>query len=150
MNYHQQEITLPATWKGDEVTIIAQIAEDTGLCYHAVGGREENGLFVITHLASKKVLGNPVGTEYEVKLILESVVSVTDWHQSEHEIAKHPKIAAEFRNLQQDIEGQINQRLESVMKVCMPEYLVENVMNAFEENDECFRSALLYAFKIVS
>jgi hypothetical protein len=149
MNYQEKLITLPVRIQGEDdlLTITAQIAGDSGLAYHGVGGDERAG-WVITHLASKKALCSPIGKEHEIKLLLERVARITDWSQSEKEFIKQPKIAVEFNKCQKTVAQELNMQLQTAMKdVGMPEHLVETVMNDLE--DDVLRSALLYAFKIV-
>jgi len=151
MEYQTQEITLPAIkeWLKD-LTVTAHVAEGTGLCYHAVGGNESDG-FVITHLASKKYLCKPIATEHEVRLVIERVAGITDWHMSEEELKKHPETGMQFLKLQQTVENELNMQIQTAMKdACMPDYLVEDVMNEIEDDEyPVLRNALLYAFKIV-
>jgi hypothetical protein len=151
MKYQTQEITLPSQRKHlPDITISAQVAEGTGLCYHACGGDPSYG-WMITHLESLKALSAPIDTEFEVRLLMEKVVGITDWNQGEKALIK-PEIAIEFRDCLQTVRQDINQRLEVAMKASsMPNYLVEATMEEIsEENYPVMRKALLYAFKIVS
>lgn len=151
MKYQQEEITLPGTmWnRGEETIVSAQIAEGTGLCYHANGGDKSYG-WTITHLASKKALCAPIGTEHEVMLLLERVVGITDWHQDEKILIKHPEHAIKFKECQQTIRQELNMQLETAMRQCMPDWLIEDVLNQLEDIEyPILRNALLYAFKIV-
>ena len=152
MNYHQQELEFPApSGRQDKVIkVIAQVAEGTGLAYHVPPGCDETVGFVITHLASMKAICYPMDTKYEIKLLLESVAGITDWYQSEHEIGKL-SIGTEVRNLQADIAEQVNKKLESAMRTCMPECLVEEVMKEIGDEDSysTIRKALVYALNIV-
>lgn len=151
MDYRQEDITFPGTyWEPGPFTISAHVAVGTGLCYHAIGGDSSRG-WAITHLASKKALCKTVDTEYEVKMLMEKVVNITDWTQSEKELLKHPKYAVEFLQYQQTIRQDLNQRLEAAMKASnMADWLVEEVMNELANEDyPIMRKALLYAFKII-
>jgi hypothetical protein len=151
MEYQKKLIILPAIQDMKEpITVTAHEAVGTGLCYNAIGGNKEDG-FVITHLASKKALCKPIGTEYEVRLVMEKIVGITDWWQNEEELQKKPWIGTEFRDCQQTVEGDLNMQLETAMKdACMPDYLVEKIMEEMEEDEyPILRNALLYAFKIV-
>jgi hypothetical protein len=150
MIYHQKLIILPVRIHGEESTlnITAYEAEGTGLAYHGMRGDEREG-WVITHLASKRALCSPIGTEHEVKRFRERVAPIANWSQSEEEFIKHPKIAIEFNKCQQTVAQGLNMELESAMKQSdIPDHMVETVMNELE--DDVLRSALLYAFKIVS
>ena len=147
MEYRQEKITLPSIREHlPDLTISAQIAEGTGLCYHAAGGNESYG-WTITHLASKKALGNPIGTEHEVKLLMEKVIPITDWNQDEKALL-NPNIAEEFKKCQQTVKQELNMQLHTAMQVCMPDYLVEYVMNEIQDGEyTILRNALLHAFK---
>lgn len=149
MEYTQQEITLPSVRNHlPDIAITAHEAIGTGLCYHATGGDKSYG-WTITHLASKKALCMPIGTEFEVKLLMEKVVGITDWSQDEKELMK-PEIAEKFRKCQQTVKQELNMQLETAMHTCMPDYLVEDVLNEFQDDEyPILRNALLYAFKIV-
>lgn len=151
MEYQQKLIILPAVEDMTEpLTVTAYEAIGTGLCYNAVGGNEEDG-FVITHLASKKYLCHPIGTEYEVKLLLEKVAPIADWTQSEKELQKHPETGMQFLKIQQTIKSELNMQLHTAMEaIGMPDYLTEDVMNEIEDGEyPILRNALLYAFKII-
>ncbi|SRR6266550_578019 len=147
MIYQQKLIILPTRAYGEDITINITAHEAEGLAYHGVGGDEREG-WVITHLASKKALCSPIGTEHEVKLLMERVAEITDWNQSGEELIKQPKIATEFKKYQTSVRQGLNMELEAAMKQSnIPEHLVETVMYSLE--DDILRSALLYAFKIV-
>lgn len=147
MNYQQKLIILPVRIRREDTTlnITAYEAEGTGLAYHAQNGDERDG-WVITHMASKKALCTPIGTEHEVKLLLERVAGITDWQKPEKELTQ-PKIANDFRACQKSVRQELNMQLESAAKTCMPDHLVDTIMHSLD--DDVLRSALLYAFKIV-
>lgn len=150
LTYQEKLIILPAVQDMEKpMTITAYEAEGTGLAYNAVGGDESEG-WVITHLESKKVLCSPVDTEHEVKMLMEKVVPITDWNTPEKELAKKTEVGAKFRDCKTSVRHDLNTQLETAMKDAgMPDYLIEEVMDELEE-DDLLRSALLYAFKIVS
>lgn len=150
MEYQEKLIILPLVQDMKEpLTITAYEAVGTGLCYNAVGGLDKDG-FTITHLESKKALCNPVSTEYEARLLLEKVAGLTVWTQTEKELQKKPWIGAEFLKCQQTVKSELNMQLETAMRQCMPDYLVENCLNEFQDDDyPILRTALLHAFKIV-
>lgn len=150
MEYQEKLVIFPAVQDMNEpMTITAHEAIGTGLCYNAVNGDKELG-FVITHLASKKYLCKPIATEHEIKLVMERVAGITDWNTPEEELKKHPETGMQFLKLQQTVEHEINMQLHTAMETCMPDYLVENVLNEIEDDEyPVLRNALLYALKIV-
>jgi|SRR5579872_2281706 len=151
MEYQEKLIIFPAVNDMKEpMNIAVHEAIGIGLCYNAVNGDKELG-FVITHLESKKYLCKPISTEYEIKLVMERVVGITDWNMPEEELKKHPEAGMQFLKLQQTVECELNMQLETAMKdIGMPDYLIEDVMNGIEDEDyTLLRTALLYAFKII-
>lgn len=152
LTYQQKLIILPAVIDMKEpMPITAFEAEGTGLAYNAVGGDEKDG-WVITHLESKKALCSSIDTEHEVKLLMERVAGITDWNIPEEELKKKTEVGSEFQKCQKTVAQGLNMELEAAMKDAgMPDYLVENAMEEIEdEYSPTIRSALLYAFKIVS
>lgn len=148
MNYKQIELTFTFGGKKEDLTLTAFEAECTGLAYHPSGGNEEYG-WVVTHLASKHIVIHGLDTEHEAKQLLEKIVPLADWHQPIKTLANRADLAANIRALRTNIIQRLNMQIESVCKQCMPNYLVEDVMNDLDEG-ETLRRALLYAFKIVS
>ncbi len=148
MNYKQIELTLTFGRRKEEVTLTAYEAEGTGLAYHPAGGKEEYG-WVVTHLTSKQIVIRAIDTEYEVKQLLEKIAPLTDWHQPEEVFDHMPDLAIKVQDLRDKIVEDLNQKIESACKQCMPDYLVEDIMIDLEAG-ETLRKALLYAFKIVS
>jgi hypothetical protein len=153
MEYQEKLIILPVQVRGvdDTLNITVHEAIGTGLAYHIVAGGDKSDGFVITHLESKKALCKPIATEHETKLVMERVVGITDWNMPEEELKKHPVAGMQFLKIQQTVEGEINQQLETAMETCMPNYLVEATMEEISQEDYpiLLRTALLYAFKII-